>query len=217
MTENEFIERFINNREIESNRYSCLVIALHDARLLNGRERETGKHKNIILTSENDFYDPNSFLGLIGYLILLDMIGGLFVKVGFHSKKSSIYKTLKQFSNFKDDEIDVIISLRNSLAHNYSLVNIPISDKENKSKLHKFELIFTQTNFIISIPSESNRWNKDFSNKNEMSSTKINVRALIDEFEDVYQTLKTEVNNGNVSLLKEISLEELKSRFTIRH
>lgn len=218
MDQDEFVEKFINQRIIEANRNSCLVMALQDARLLNGRDKKTGKFKNIILRDKDYFYNPNSFTGLVIYLILLDMIGHIFLKKGFKTKHTNkIHKTLEQFSNLDDKEIAVVISLRNSLAHNYSLVNIPYLEKKNYKELHKFELIYVDTPFIISIPSELNKWKrKDFKDKRDESSTKIGVKKLIDEFENVYSNLNNEFKQGNVTL-DSIGLEELKSRFTIRY
>ncbi len=220
MDDTEFIKKFLTQREIEPKRNSCLVNALEDARFLSGRHPKTGINREIVWVNMNEkemnekvVYASNSFLGLIGYLILLDMIGSIFV-----AKKNTIYKTLEKFSTLNDKERDVVVALRNSLTHNYSLINIPFYKQEDETKLHKFELIYLDTPFVISIPSELNKWKrKDFNNKNDESNTQIGVKKLIDEFEKVYSNLKEEYNNGNVSLSNGISVEELKSRFTIRY
>jgi|JI10StandDraft_1071094.scaffolds.fasta_scaffold240541_2 hypothetical protein len=225
MSEREFIRKFINERVIEEKRNSCLVVALQDARKLTGRHPQTGFQSNIILSNVNEkvmnekiIYDSNSFLGLIGYLILMDLIGSLFKQ---KENENGICIALEKFSkNLNKEERFVIKALRNSLAHNYSLINIPQKAKtpdkqqsKDKKELHKFELIYEDTDFIISVPLESDRWIRDdFKNKLDVSNTKIGVRKLIDEFENVYGNLKEDYDNDNVTLT--LGLEELKARFT---
>lgn len=220
MDDTEFIKMFLTQREIEPNRNSCLVVALEDARFLSGRNPKTGMYIGIMWCNINKsvMYGSNSFLGLIGYLIFMDLIGGLFRKNGFKSDKNEIYKALKQFSSFNDEEIFVIIALRNSLTHNYSLVNIPNNKNEDDMKLHKFELIYEETDFIISVPLEYDRWIRDDFSENSKAdkfNTKIGVQKLINEFEYVYANLKEDYDKDKVTLT--LGLEELKARFTITY
>jgi len=80
MEDIDFIKKFTNSLEIEPNRYSCLIIALTDARKITGRNIDTGNPKLNILESNNTFLNPNSFIGIINYLLILDMIGKIFKK-----------------------------------------------------------------------------------------------------------------------------------------
>lgn len=216
MSEDDFIKKFISQLQIEDNRYSCLIMALSDARMITGRNTKTGIKEHDIILLNDKFFDSNSFSGLIQYLIILDMIGTIF-KTGFTTKKTNkIYKALKQYSNLNDSDIDIIISLRNSLAHNYGLINIPDSTNDYPTKLHKFTIINDPSAQLIEYPTEI--WNTvDYSNKKEESSTKIGYNKLCDLVESVYINLKASFNNGLTELNLNGGIEELKSRFTVRH
>lgn len=214
----DFTKKFISFREIEANRYSCLVIALTDARLITGRNIDTGQYELNILTNGKNFLNPHSFIGIINYLLILDMMGEIFETPNFKTDKTSnIYKSLEQFSSLRgrDNDIDTIIALRNSLAHNYGLINIPKNQKDYSTKLHKFTIDNSENAELIKYPSPNTVWNCDFLDKSEYSSTKIGYRKVIDLIESVYGYIKNGFEDGSVILsLKD---EELKARFTIRY
>jgi hypothetical protein len=216
MITNDYLLKFTKMLEIEHNRFSCLTIALRDARQLTGRNLETGKNELNILESSDSFLDPNSFIGIINYLLILDMIGEIFKIKGFRtSKKSKIYFALKQFGgDISDKEIDAIIALRNSLAHNYGLINIP-RQEERETKLHKFSLLNGENSFLINFPDTP--WNGEFSNKEDANSTEISVSKLIELIEEIHKELIRQIEANNVELRFSKGKEELNSRFTIRH
>jgi hypothetical protein len=194
---NIFLKSFVNDYKISTNRYSCLFLAIRDARTISGRNLKTGQQENIILSSENTFMYPNSFISVINYLLILDMIGEIFtLKIlpkSFNKEKTNnIYKSLKQFSSLTDQEIDVFIALRNSLAHNYSLINIPRSRDEYYAKLHKFILSNESKAPLIKLPKSP--WNGMFNNKTLKSSTTIGVIKLFEIVESVYSNLKVKTN-----------------------
>ena len=211
----DFIKKFISSYEVEVNRYSCLTIALKDARLITGRNLVTGQHQLNILQNENNFISPYSFVGMINYLLILDMIGSIFLISGFKTKRSNIYNALKQFSSINDKEIDTIIALRNSLAHNYSLINLPWYKEEDSRKLHKFTLDNSENAELIKYPTNHIARNLIFSDKSESSSTIIGYRKIIDLIELVYENVKSKFENGFI--LYRLGVDELKARFTIRN
>jgi hypothetical protein len=217
MHENEFVKKAINSIEIEKGRFSCLGIAIKDARLITGRnivdgKEKTGKH-DFLMNSEEGILYNYSFIGVIDYLLILDLIGTAFRKKQFQCTKTNpIYKALKQFSKLTDDEIFVIIALRNSLAHNYSLVNIPKDKNEYTDKLHHFKLINTRTSKLVEI---STRWlDGEYSSKSEINETSIGLDNLFDMIEEVIANLKDESNNDFIEL-NGIKFEDFKMRFTI--
>src|SRR3954467_15732365 len=114
MTDKEAIKFHLTNSYIESSNltyFSGFCGALKDARKMTGRNTETGDKDG-----SNSFGHLGSWLGTIGYLSLLDQIGGCFKKVSgatVDSNKSGIIKALKNFSGFNDNEIDAIYALRN--------------------------------------------------------------------------------------------------------
>lgn len=218
MNPNDFIKNFVNDFEIEPNRFSCLLIALTDARKNTGRNVQTGQHELNIHTDGNTFINPHSFIGAINYLLILDLIGEVF-KISTitisATKTNNIYKALKYFSSTSDRDIDTIIALRNSLAHNYGLINIP-SAKEVSTKQHKFTLDNFETTHLIQYPT-AGVWPGDFTDKSSTTSTTVSYPRLIDLIESVYQQVKTEEANGNLILAITGGVDELKARFTIRN
>jgi len=222
MEDIDFIKKFTNSIEVESNIYSCLMIAISDARKITGRNIETGKQEFNILVGNNDFLNPDSFIGIINYLLILDMIGEIFKKNGFtfgkKNKNKKIGKALKQFGGvISDCDIDVIVALRNSLAHNYGLINIPWEVSENGTKRHKFTLINTDCEFLIKYPPENNRWDGDFKDKSETTSTEVSKENLINLIETVFKNLKQDLENNEVKLALNDGIDELKARFTIKY
>jgi len=218
MEDINFINKFTNSLVIEENRYSCLMMAILDARKLSGRNPGSGKQEYDFLVSKNSFLNPNSFIGIISYLIILDMIGEIFIKKGMSfgkkSKNKKIEKALKQFGgSISEQDIDVIVSLRNSLAHNYGLINSPWCDDENDRKRHKFTLINDERSFLIKYP-VGNKWNGDFKDKSKDSSTEVSVYNLI---EVVYVNLKSDIEKNKVELALNKGVDELKARFSIMY
>jgi len=64
----------------------------------------------------------------------------------------------------------------------------------------------------------TNNWKeKDFSDKNDNTSTRISIFKLIDFIESVYLNLKKAIEFNQVELSLDGDLEELKARFTIQN
>lgn len=217
MNETSFIQKFTKDLEIEPNRFSCLKIAINDARKLTGRNILSGDNELNILISTHDIFNPNSFIALINYLLILDLIGEVFGLKGFTTKKNNnIYKALKQFApTISEKDIETIIALRNSLAHNYGLVNIPKSETENSTKRHKFILLHFESSFLIKYPTTI--WNGDFKEKSEDKSTQISTTKLIELIEQSYKNLVKASEDNEIELKLSGGIEELKSRFTIMY
>lgn len=215
MNNTTFIQKFIKDLEIEANRFSSLKIAINDARKLTGRNIASGDIELNILTNRNDFLSPDSFICIINYLLILDLIGEVFNVKGFTTKKNNnIYKALKQFSSSTPEkDIDTIIALRNSLAHNYGLINVPRNERENSAKRHKFILLHSENSFLIKYPTTN--WNGNFEDKSEDTSTQISTINLINLIEQIYKNLVKESENNRIELNLSGGIEELKSRFTI--
>ena len=102
MKEKEIIKQFVLNKEIEDGRESSLIKALEDSRRLyknkdlweiidalsNSNNPNTCEEKMIELTKRME----TSFLSLIGYLILLDMIGKVFTNRAKNPKKRRVFR-----------------------------------------------------------------------------------------------------------------------------
>lgn len=212
MNEKEFIKRFTSElviEEIDKNhkRYSCLMLALTDARKLTARDQKTGKPNYDLLENEKSFFDPNSFICLINYLLILDLIGEVFVK----GKDKNIMKALSKFgAEISKEDKYAIKALRNSFAHNYGLINI----SKNKEFCHKFILEFSENSLIIKHPEIE--WDGIFNKtKSDVTSTTIYVKNLIDYIEDIWKKLNTEIDGETIDIVLDDRIEELKSRFTV--
>lgn len=210
MTNNEAIRFHLTNYYNESNGltfFSGFCGALKDARKMTGRNIETG-HKD----NSNEFGHLGSWLGTIGYLSLLDQIGGCFKKIGepiIDSKKSGIIKALKYFSDLNDDKINAIYALRNSFAHDYSLQNV---NSRQVLLTHHFVVENSETNPTVSLP--TNNWDGLMENKSSQNATHINLQSLGDLVEGLVNRL-IELNEQNqIEIILAGGKEELISRYS---
>jgi hypothetical protein len=99
---------------------SSLEANLADCRDLTKRDPKTGAG----LPGQSS----GSWLGAIGYLVLLDQIGGAVRNLQPRrtlTGSSGFERALADFTEKTDDEAICLYALRNSLAHHYSLVNVP--------------------------------------------------------------------------------------------
>ena len=203
----EIIKSFVLKRKMGDNRESCLIIALENARILCGLDKETGEiERQDCLGSvchENNILEKGSFIGLINYLLILDMLGAIFSKEKVGKRINFI---LEEYGGFVEEKDRVAIyTLRNTLAHNYGLA-------DNDKKI-KFILDNDLTELIVH---PDIAWNGSYSPKNDdTKSTQINPRLLINRIEEIYRKIRQKVLDG--SLLHELNGgdEELETRFTI--
>jgi hypothetical protein len=212
MGDGEFVIKFVTSLEIENNRYSCLMLALTDARNLSMYNAKKGDIELEFFENRNSFINPFSLINVINYLLILDMIGEIFTSNSNKTRK--IFNSLKRFSNLIEKDIHVIIALRNSLAHNYGLINIPTHEKYNLDQRHKFMLISNRSNNLIDYPTVP--WTGEYNDRSDYSYTRIGLVNLFELVEEVYSNLKTEVQNDPLSILSlKQGVKELKARFTI--
>ena len=121
MTEQEVINAILadNPPDAEPGRYSSLSQMLREARKATGRNEETGE--------KLEGGDHGSWLGGIGYLCLLELIGNCLDATGFNGVEceNGIRRAVASFA-LKDvppRHHNMLRSLRNSLVHHGSLVN----------------------------------------------------------------------------------------------
>jgi len=223
MDKNDFIKKFVSEREIDDDgikRESCLVRALEDAErfycqkdimkeivnllVYEGNKENTHEIKKLL----NQFSDI-PFLSLIGYLILLDLIGEVFTDAGNNITNAIDYFGSNELKQYKWE----VNALRNSLAHNYGLINIPERKAHDVNSLHKFILSKRRNKDIF--VRITNWTREDWNDKSETTSTRVYVDSLIEEIKKLHENLKKEVIKGNNKLYLSGGIEELKSRFTI--
>ena len=204
MDKQKFIEAFVSEREIIDEgikRESCLMIALENARVLN-RCNKDGKSLSIDICGKLDgIIEFEPFIGLVNYLLILDMIGVVFGKQRDVGKR--IEEVLLEFGEvICEKERKAISCLRNCLAHNYGL-----ADGGKKIKF----ILNNSCDEMIILP--DNEWSGNYSDKEESTSTTINPQKLIDKIEGIYSEVKKQVLEGKLNT--KLTVEELKSRFTI--
>lgn len=225
--------RTILGLDKENNRKSNYIIALSSARCLTGRNPLDGTASSIndmrcnLLNIDNIHcndkqlrneqpIDEKMMIGLTIYLILLDLIGCLFEKKdSFIKYKNGVKKALSLFSSLKDEEIEAINNLRNTLAHNFGLATEIRYDKRGKEiKGRKFTLSFSDHDPIIRLPIKE--WDTKYEDKSEDTSTIIGIYAFCNEIEQVIKNLMDTYHLGELKFNKSLSEEEIISRFTVR-
>jgi len=152
--------------------FSSFAAALSDARNATGRD----KNGNILDPSKR-----GSWLGAVGYMILLDQIGSCFKPtlvdpvVG-----NSFIKALKYFSSLPNTCIEALYALRCAFAHDFSLFN---RNTENELRMHRFEVRIGNSEDVVVFPPV--RWDGNFSNIHDDNTTII----YLDTFGLLVETL----------------------------
>lgn len=210
--EKTFIKKFLT---LDSEVQSCLCMALKSGRLHTGRDIKTCKdiqrliNNNYIL--DNNLVQSEYFTGLTTYLILLEQIGSVFMKVGYDvkNKKNGIQIALDNFCkpDLTNKQIKAIRALRNSLAHNFGLAS---NDKYNVKKSYKFCLDYYDESINAITPCN---WDGKYNGKDDKTNTVVSVPKMCELIESVYSNLLDEFKNDNVEL--RMGLIEIKARFTI--
>lgn len=205
-----FIREFLSKEELNDDISSNLMVALNDVRKICGRNKN-GEIKGVGLTNENEYLNPNSIIVVTTYFTILDLIGTIFkIKSYIEKGTNNIKNALNQFSNLSSQEIKVLVALRNSITHNFSLVGF--DRKDNPKIRYHFTLEhFSSGNIVV----ENDKWDGNKSSKNEMNTTIIRTKEFIDLVEKIYKNVIIEFKNDNVSL--KLDVNEIKSRFTFRH
>lgn len=174
-----------------------------DTRNFTGRD-STGK---VI-----DFEKCRSWLGNIGYLVLLDQIGSCFKdKNKAPETGSPIQKALKYFSVLSQDEADAIYALRCALAHDYSLVN----KNANKPNLqHQFALTGGTGTLMVKPPQP---WDGDLLNRTQNNQTMIDMEQLGNLVEGVYARVLELASRGELEVVLAGGKNELIARYTFAY
>jgi hypothetical protein len=149
-----------------------------------------------------------SWLGAVGYLALLDQIGGAVVSLRPHrspSGRTDFERAIAQLTNVTDDEAICLYALRNSLAHNFSLVNIP-PDHNHMGRVRRRKLtrLFTLTrgaSKLIEWPTSD--WNPRWPNSG--GATTVDVQLLGDLVEQAVHELRHIYTAGALRIRDDVS------------
>jgi hypothetical protein len=186
---------------------SCFIAALRDARKTTCRQINNGGNLPDV--------NHGSWLGAIGYMVLLDQIGGCLKPKNRQSKYTNEFKKALDYfeSGLNDDEINALYALRCSFAHNYSLINVDEHFKEadkSKDKLtHCFHVGVGKPCKIVELPQK--RWERDFKKISDDEITYINLEALGDLVENICSKIIDKFQRDELELT--LPVEEFLKRY----
>ena len=146
--------------------------------------------------------DAGSWLGAIGYLALLDQIGGAVINLHPSRKPSGgscVERALAHFTDVTGDEAICLYALRNSLAHDFSLVNVPPATM-GALRRRKLTRLFTLTRGapeLIQWPASD--WNSKRPNRGD--ATIVDVQLLGDLVEGAVREVRRVYCSGKVGRL----------------
>jgi hypothetical protein len=181
--------------------FSGFTAALRDARKATGRNLITGEIESDDLTC--------SWLGAVGYLILLDQIGTCFKPDGKSDVEgNTINRALSYFTELQIDDRNALYALRCAFAHDYSLVN---ENPRTKVRTHHF-MVLSDPHFpVVKHPAQA--WNGDYSIRTKSNATIVNVRELGEIVERIYRKLIDLAKSGSLQVVLPGGLTELISRY----
>lgn len=203
LTLQDFINR--NGQVLES----CLTHALREARIITGRNTETG----VAIQPEPEGSYLGRWSGAMVYLSILDQIGKCYKpRETITLNMNPIQKALRYFTTLSPEEIEAIYALRNSLFHDFCLYN---RNKTHQLRQHSFVVDNHPTNPVVILPSA--QWDGNMHTRSVANQTYINLRALGDLIEDVYQQLITLHNVNSLEITLENGHLEIKDRYIFSH
>jgi hypothetical protein len=185
---------------------SSLVAGLRDARGDTGRNPDSGRVEN------PDPIVVGHWPGSLAYLTLMDLVGEAFRPLGRRRVKPSntpgIIKALRYFTKCTPRDIDAIYALRNSFAHDYSLLR-----KHPRDPTRYFHFRLTAEPNSPLVRHASRRWSGDYRQPLRRSTaTTINLWALGNLVEIVVGEL---ARTGRLSIELAGGSHELLRRYTL--
>ena len=188
---------------------SCLTAALREARKICGRDLTTG-----LPDPTNTFGDLGSWSGAMCYLTILDQIGKCYrpsTAVAI-TNGPAINKSLSYFTTLTTAEIGAIYALRNAFFHDFGLYNRHATDQNLQ---RTFTVDNHPTNPIVRLPITP--WDGLMASRNADNNTYVNLRALGDLVEDIYQKLLNHESTNNLALDLAGGTAELTDRYIFAH
>lgn len=178
-------------------RHNFVEKILHD-------NKKQSSYEDLDMVSDN----AEIFSALMLYLNVLEQIGTLFCKTS-KKKYCPIINAITDFypKEMQDKEKQAIKNLRNSLAHNFGLVNL-----KGKSPTHKYTICFqNEGKKIIELP--KTKWNKDYTDQSEKTSCLVYAFPLMTLVEDILSEIIKKYKQNKLKFA--MPIEEVKSRFTV--
>jgi len=162
---------------------SCLDAALGDARTASLRDRYTG--------APTDERHSTSWLGAVGYLILIDQIGGT-LRLATETEPppgNPFRRCLRRFTKLNDEEIETLYGLRCALAHDFGLFNPPDGEEGPEQRHRVFTLDPGAPGLIVPPPIA---WDGKVvpAPDPRQHGTRVNTKRLAQLVEDIVRKLR---------------------------
>jgi hypothetical protein len=142
-----------------------------------------------------------SWLGAVGYLTLVDQIGGAVEHLRAARSPSGgtdFEQAIAHFSALSNDDAVCLYALRNSLAHDFSLVNIPPNTVRQPRK-RALTRLFTVTQGTLDLIVRPNgQWEPQ--NPRSGLGTTVDLKLLGNEVEAMVRKLYRVYTDGNLSI-----------------
>jgi hypothetical protein len=150
---------------------SCLAALARDARGVTQRDPNTGV--------PSDGGPTPSWLGTLGYLVLLEQIGEAVHRPSQPVAQDGIPRALAHFGDtaFAENWVGALVGLRNALAHDYGLV----ATSGDEARRHVFRL--SGDGPLVQLPSSA--WDRDWHAHPERDATHVNVFAVAELAESI--------------------------------
>lgn len=185
---------------------SSLYKGLVDCRSATNRDLETGEK----LPSK----DHDSWVGALGYLSLLDLVGTCFTKKGLKQQPADeiapFINALKAFGGLTRDEISALYALRCAFAHDFSLYNIHPKKPE---LTHYFQLLVDTDAPLVQ--SAKKPWDGNYRHTPLECATAVGLSRIGDLVEDIYVTLKQLAKSRDLEILLPGGAMELNDRYGV--
>lgn len=189
--------------------FSTFSAVVRDARQMTGRNLTTG-----IVEDESQ---AGSWLGALGYLVMLDQVGQCFRPTPLPREAphpANVAKALTYFApKLGDDEILALYALRCAFVHDYGLSswsNIPHA----AGLTHRFQLTADAKSPLIGLPPTP--WNGDLTVASlRRSQTVVNLRALGDLAESIVANVQARQRAGLLDIELPSGINELFARFAV--
>ena len=185
--------------------FSGLMAALRDARKVTGRNQDSGEK----IEKDNCGY-VGSWLGNIGYLVLLDQIGRCFKPKSVATiLDRPLIVALLYFGGVSLTQAEAIYALRCSLAHDFGTFN---TNNKRPSLTHFFTLHIGASPAVVTLPRKP--WDGDILNLNSDNVTYVSLEALGDLVERLYHTLLELSTTDDLEIVLNGGAQELAVRYS---
>ncbi len=193
---------FPNGRKLKI--ISGFAACLKDTRISTGRDPQSG----LVVDPQK----TGSWLGSIGYMVLLDQIGSCFKPKNVPMVLgNSIFRALSHFTKLNTTEKQIIYALRCALAHDYSLYNI----KKGEPRLtHNFALT-KLSGILIRMPEA--QWDGNYLNRTTDNRTVVDLQELGDLVENICRCLFELAKRDELEIILSNGSDELIQRYTFQY